>query len=375
MLKKVILFDAEPFCFGPISTTINLVNFLRDKTNICDKFDLVLLGVGTSKQLAEASKVFDRIYDCNSTLTTELEKFSKIISKAALYISTTNPHAVNFLKNFKTKLYYIDTLFWMWGELRADFRHVDRYFIQRFFNIDKQLAIYREHINCFQVVNPLISHKLHKKIEEKFILINLGGMDTVYHKTSKFYHIFVEEMYNNYKLQGTDIVIAGGGDSIKELKSLYSNRKNLIIDCFGKSEFEDLFAKCIKFISAPGLTSINESYYIAKDVLFLPPQNYSQYLNLKYLRYNVPAVKSISYEDLFNVEKIQEYLPEEDGIVLIKRLSERLINDSIAMRQLFITIEEFIEAPKNKFDLPPEVTFSCSGVKYIGKEICKNLRC
>lgn len=367
-MKKTIIFDAEPFCFGPISIALNLIEYLRKETKLHEHCEFVLLGTGTSKQLAEASQLLDRIIECNTTSFDSLNEHAELIKKADLFISVTNPHSINFLNEFQIERLFIDTLFWLWGELRADFSQVKTYYIQQFFNIHEQLQKFLQYIPCYKIVQPLIAHNLLKEPEEDFILINLGGIETVYHQTSGFYEALISEICTSIPLKNYPIVVAGGGKTIELLKARYE-RENLRIGCFGKQEFKNLFTRCRKFITAPGLTSIHESHFLGKDVFFLPAQNYSQYLHMVYLRKDVKEVKGLHYDDCFSYPSIAEFLPEEDGIHLVKQLSGQLINNRAAMDQLIRAVIEFLQAPKTVFCLSRELCFSGSGVKEIAKDI------
>lgn len=53
MFKKTpyIIFDAEPFCFGPISTTLNVVEKLKRRNKLIPDIQFILLGTLTSSQL------------------------------------------------------------------------------------------------------------------------------------------------------------------------------------------------------------------------------------------------------------------------------------------------------------------------------------
>ncbi|MGL5264414.1 MAG: DegT/DnrJ/EryC1/StrS family aminotransferase [Candidatus Rhabdochlamydia sp.] len=380
-MKKIIIFDAEPFCFGPISITLNLIEYLRKETDIHEHCELVLLGIGTSKQLAEESQLLDRIIECNTTSFDSLNKHTDLIKKADLFVSVTNPHSINFLNGFQIKRIFIDTLFWLWGELRADFSQVKTYYIQRFFNVDEQLQKFSPYIPCYKIVQPLIAYNLLKEPEDDFTLINLGGIDTIYHQTSGFYEALISKIYTSIELKNYPIVVAGGGKTIELLKMRYE-RENLRIKCFGKQDFKNIFTRCKKFITASGLTSIHESHFLGKDVFFLPAQNYSQYLHMAYLRNHVKEVRGFHYDDYFSGSSIAEFLPEDDGIHLVKQLSEQLVNNRIAIDQLIIAIIEFLQAPKKVFRLSAELCFFDSGVKEIAKDIvtlfkepCMNSTC
>lgn len=367
-MRKTILFDAEPFCFGPISTTLNLVEYLKRQTKIGQSHDLMLLGTGTSRQLAEATGAFDSILECDTTSFEDLEKHASLIENADLFVSTTNPHSINFLNRFSTKRIFIDTLFWLWGELRADFSGVTTYYIQRFFNIQNQLERFGRYLPKAKVVNPLICFDLKKVAEESFILINLGGIDTVYHKTTGFYEMLIGAIAGCEELYDFPIIVAGGGETIKRLHLRYE-RKNLKIQCFGKKEFGDLFCRCSKFVTTPGLTSIHESHFLGKDVFFLPPQNYSQYLHLTYLQQKIPDVYGCHYADLLDRPSIPEGLPEEEGVRLVKELSNALISNPSAMNNLLRAFVQFKKNTHRTFSLCEDLAFTHSGVIEIGNDI------
>lgn len=115
--KLTLIFDADPFCFGPISTTLYIVEQLKSRKKIPEDSKLVLLGTLTTTQLAEKSGLFDEIYECNTTSPDSLMKYKTIISEAHLYISNTNLLSIEFVASIGTPVIYVDTLFWMWDTL------------------------------------------------------------------------------------------------------------------------------------------------------------------------------------------------------------------------------------------------------------------
>lgn len=369
-MKKLILFDAEPFCFGPISTMLNLIDYIAKETSLKEEYALVLLGTGTSKQLAEKNDFLDDIISCNTTSFEDLEKVSSLIQECSLFISTTNPHSINFLNQYSCKRFYIDTLFWLWGHLRADFSNVTTYYMQRFFNIDQQIKKFSTTIPHYKVVNPLIAYDLKKKEEKDYILINLGGIDNIYMKTSPFYDTFVRKISQSKIFQNKKTIIAGGGETIQRLKKNYQSQ-NLQIDCFSKEEFKQLFTSCKKFITTPGLTSIHESHFLKKDLFFLPPQNYSQYLHLQYLKKHLPLVNGKQYEELGKYSPIPEHLIEEEGIALVRKNIDKFLQEPSEWQKLFFAMETFILDSSFPFQVPACLDFDSSGVVEIGNDIVK----
>lgn len=372
MKNPYIIFDADPFCFGPISTTLNLANYLRTNSSISERYDLILLGTLTTKQLAEKTQVFNDIIECDTTDTKELSQRASLILGSSLYIANTNPTAIRLFENQAFNKVYIDTLFWMWDKLQANFRTVEAYFIQNFFNTESQLKRFQDQINRPIIVSPIIDPNLLQttKIEEDYVLITLGGIDTVYAESTNFYEVFLGRLLSSELLKKQKIVVAGGGETIGRLKRKFElKHSNISIDVFGRAKFLDLLLGCKKLIANPGLNTFYESSIIGKDTYFLPPQNYSQQLQLLlYMKYQ-PDIKGYAWQPVFGYPDIPESLPELEGIRLVQKCCDRFLSMEDEQQRLQNDINNFLCEGPSKLKLHDKINFFESGVVQITKNI------
>ncbi len=356
MLKNnpYIIFDAEPFCFGPISTTLNVVEQLKYRNKLKPETKFILLGTLTSSQLGQKSGLFDAIYECDTTSTTELAHHSALISGASLYISNTNPNSISFVASLGTPIIYIDTLFWMWNHLAVDLNDIEKTFIQNFHGVEHNIEKFRNKLGNYQIIPPIIHRSLQQCTDDdnqsEGVLITLGGIDTVYVDTTDFYYIFLKELLSLPNLKNEPhITIAGGGKTIGNLAELFAKtHPNITIGCFERQDFLQKLRRARKVLANPGLTTFYECITLNKDVFFLPPQNYSQQLQLEvYLKNYYSYDYGFLWQSEYGYPTIPTYVPEIEGLELIKTCNDLFINNPMEIKRAMDMINLFLKKEKN----------------------------
>ncbi|WP_047685336.1 hypothetical protein [Xenorhabdus sp. NBAII XenSa04] len=356
MFKKTpyIIFDAEPFCFGPISTTLNVVEKLKRRNKLIPDIQFILLGTLTSSQLGEKSGLFDAIYECDTTSVTALSSYSELISGASLYIINTNINSIDFISKFNIPIIYIDTLFWMWNNLHVDLHKTEKTFIQDFHGIEHNIERFHDKLGNYQVIPPILHSSLQQCMVDDHppegILITLGGIDTVYADTTNFYYHFLEELLSIPCMQNeTNITIAGGGKTITNLAEMFAKtHPHIHIGCFARHDFLQKLHRARKILANPGLTTFYECISLNKDVFFLPPQNYSQQLQLDvYLQNYYSDEYGFLWQPEYGYPDIPPYLPEKDGLALIKKCNNLFINNPTERKRAMNKINQFLEKEKS----------------------------
>ncbi|OTA14957.1 hypothetical protein Xvie_03204 [Xenorhabdus vietnamensis] len=352
MLKNIpyIIFDADPFCFGPVSTTLNVVEQLKRRNNLISGTKFILLGTLTSSQLGQKSSLFDIIYECDTTSVTELSRYSELISGASLYISNTNPGSINFVAQLGTPIIYIDTLFWMWDNLHVDLYQTEKTFIQNFHGVEQNIEKFRDKLGDYQVIPPILPDSLQQCMTDDYppaegVLITLGGIDTVYTDTTDFYYHFLQELLSIPNLKNeTNITIAGGGKTIGNLANMLAKtHPHVHVGCFARHDFLQKLRRARKVLSNPGLTTFYECIALNKDVFFLPPQNYSQQLQLEvYLQHYYTSEYGFLWQPEYGYPDIPPYLPEKDGLDLIKKCNNLFINNPTEIKRAMDMINIFL---------------------------------
>src|SRR5215813_10430447 len=110
--RPVVLMQAAPFCFGPVSTSLAIATELR-------KFDLAIvwLAEGTALQLLQAGKYDDYVVPFNLANPDDKRRYAHYIEEADMVVVNTDPDFAKFALGLNKKTVYIDILYWMWQSI------------------------------------------------------------------------------------------------------------------------------------------------------------------------------------------------------------------------------------------------------------------
>lgn len=308
-----ILVTAEAFGYGPIITATSVISHFRD---VAPQFEINFMGSGIALEQAIASNLFDHYFTCHTHDFDELEKNNGELMNHDLLISSENLNgALYWLSNIKKPIYYIDNLMWMWDEIPEALTKVNKYFISEIFDCKNNYEKIGTKINkpCF--VGPLrnLNVKTDSVVNNQ-LMINLGGADSFMISTElsiKFYQKLITKILsvnNNFE----KIIICGGSKVINALKQLQTDRIEVAV--LENSIYLKALANSSHCILAPGLANFIESIGCNKNLLFLPPLNYSQFLQLEHYRKMNLGLDLINWDDFEFYKPILEYLPEEEGV-------------------------------------------------------------
>jgi hypothetical protein len=341
--KKYILFDADPFCFGPISTAINVAQYLKDDNDVISNYELVLIGTGTSLQLGSKSNIFDHIVECDTTKEEYLKSHEKLFLMAHIFISVLNTTSISYVKG-KTRSVYIDVLFWMWNDIPVDLKHVDLLFLQNFFGVKEKIEKFSDKISNPIIVNPIIHPYLKpKKVTKRKILLSFGGIDTAYEQSSGLYVEISKIIANNYEFKPYNFVVAGGGSTIKKIKSIFNTCTNVICGTFERSEFLSHMSDCEKAIVNPGLTTHFEVEYLQKPCFYLPPNNYSQALQLNIYKNTIDNFNGFDFSNQCLYPVIENNLLESHGIRKVYEAIDVFLNNTEEKKRFAKTLSSFLK--------------------------------
>lgn len=334
-----LLFTAEPFGFGPISSTISIVKQIKkiEPRKIC-----IFIGRGTSYQLASKSNIFDQVYHVENFSKLHLNLYnSNIITSNCIMISNTYPAGSLLAKELNIKCFFIDTLFWMWDRLPVKFDDVEKYYVENFHCTDLRLDRFGIS-NKIQVIPPLIDLEAKPKNQSSpLLIITLGGIDSDFTNFPLLYEKLIEYL-SNHNMQKYEILICGGGKKLHEAEIKKYENKQLKITCLSPEEHISYLKAASLVIASPGVHGFYENYLLDKNTLFLPPQNYSQHLQLSYIMKTFHDVIGIRFSDLAIINNLAENLPEEEGIREIANMNKILLDNQKSLEIFFATIEKFL---------------------------------
>lgn len=326
------LFVAEPFGFGPISSSIAIARQLG-KLSLSTK--CLFIGCGTSYQLAERSGVFDTIYYTEELSPDFLLSFnSGVTIENCLVVANTYPKGVTVAKQANFRCVFIDTLFWMWSALPIALADVEKYYIEDFCCTEIDVGRFG-YSPKFKVVPPLIDLGVEPiEHEDSFLLVSLGGIDSNLYDFPVFYEKLIEYISKDPKLKHIDVLICGGGKRFQANDFRSYEHERLRIACLSPYEYISHLKSAEWVIASAGLHSFYENYFLHKNVMFLPPQSYSQYLQLKYIAANFPKVQCTNFEQLGMSHILRENMPDEERICEVKRTNKQLVEKDVFDRFL-----------------------------------------
>jgi len=355
-----ILCDAVPFCFGPISTLNTVIRYLRiflDRAYKSNKVEIMLLADKTSMELADPI-LYDKILKCNTESTEELKKYDNLFKTSDIFISNTNPISTMYATNFKNlQPIYIDILFWMWPNIPQYLKNVDFYFIENFKDVNINMKKFGFGIKNPIIVGPIIDESyIVDKIDKNknILLISYGGMESSLTKPgiNTNYPFLVTKIIMDVLMENNPfdkIVITGRKKVINSLSKMYKV-KNVYFKYLPHNRFLTTLAHSSKVLISPGLTTIYETFAYGKHVMFLPSQNYSQYLQLKKLRELELAPFSFDWDDVM-VTKIREYEIEEKGVKKVLDCIKMFEMNTLGQQKLKEDVLRFFSKPYNTFDI------------------------
>ncbi|WP_448698230.1 hypothetical protein ACFGVR_15535 [Mucilaginibacter sp. AW1-3] len=333
-----LLFLAEPFGFGPISSSIAIV---RQVKLLKPEIKCFFLGSGTSYQLATKSNVFDEVGFCELLSEQSLaECYGQIDPTNCIIIANTYPNGIRLAKQIGFKAIFVDTLFWMWKELPIHLSDVEKYYIEDFYCTD--IALDRFCVSDkFILMPPLIDIGVEaRQVPHPFLLISFGGIDSNLYDFPIFYQKLIATVSANEKLKNYNIMICGGGKKFRENEFKVYETSRVVIKCLEPYEYISYLKAADIVVASAGLHSFYENYFLRKNVMFLPPQSYSQYLQLKYIMENFEGVSATNFEQLGIKHSLRENMPDEERISEVKRINKLMI-DTEVWETFFNVFEEF----------------------------------
>lgn len=312
-----ILVSAESFGYGPISTALNVVKHLKKYEDV----QLDFIGFGISMEQAKLSGYFENFYTCNTYDKKDLEAKKDIITAYDIFFSSENIEGTIFAINNKIKkVYYVDNLMWMWDKIPDELNYVTKFFISNIIPVEKNLKRIGKKIKNPIVVGPIRDIETINDIVENQLMINIGGASSFLldnNLISKFYNKLFNELLLNPNLKKfKKIIICGGSEVLTKIK-LPNVDLNIIKNTLSHEEYLQEMKKSSHCIMASGLGNFAETIGKNKNILILPPINYSQLLQIDYYNKLNFGFDIITWNMFDFYNKIPEYLDEETGVNLV----------------------------------------------------------
>lgn len=360
---KKIVYDPVPFCFGPTGKAISINKELSGWSKS------ILLARGTSEQLGKNE--FDQVVKIKPTKHW-FDRNKDMIESADLLINVMNwKTAISEINMAKFAM--VDSLFWMWDKMPKKIANADFYFIQNFFPIDEQ-------IKKFEISNPIkvgpIVTNVKKTKNNGKIVVHFGGVesDMIHFLKNSHYPITILNIISK-AVGDRKVLFCGNGKVLNYLKPLNKN-KNFEFKLFHHDKFLEIAANSSLIITTPGLTTVFELLNTKAPILFLPPSNYSQYLNLKKFQDEEIADKNINLDNLYKNISIKSRIPQKIGVNMVLKALGRLSKDDKTQNAVSKLIETQVNSNYSRIIKKQNNYFrklGGNGTKQIGKILKKEI--
>ncbi len=378
--KFVVLMQAAPFCFGPISTSLAIAKELR-KLNVA----LIWLAEGTALDLLMAGQYNDYIIPFSLSDPDHRRQYAHYIEEADAVIVNTDPDFAEFAVNLNKKTVYVDILYWMWTNLPKVVEQCDLYVYEDFVRSDTQINRLGTPTRTLRV-GPLTNFSTmtvgeHRKNVDGHLLVSLGGLlrpgensrELLFSFRNMVWQALIDALAHTDTFQ--TVYFAGGG--VESSETVLCNGVKIFSGCLPREEYQKLLSTAKAVVLSPGLTGFYEVVAAKSPVFFLPPHNYSQYLQLQ------------SYKDILcppyysdwlrlGITKVMDcFLPEEQMLQEVDEVLASLIDKGELLTQ---HLREFFDSAWQSYDPQPAVdllkmleTRSCGGAESVAQDIVQRI--
>lgn len=322
-----IICDAVPFGFGPVSKLLSICQLLWKKQH-----DLTFIGNGCSVELASRTPFFRTIISAKTMEPISCEtRLREICKDASAIISVMNPEFAKWAIDNGLTTIIVDSLFTMWDRIPEPWYSADATILQVFEGVEDRVNRELNQTNTY-LVGPILDCCLQNAVRSKHrtgtILVNLGGAeDPVSDDPFTCANLILElfpglSSFNHFQRK----VLAVGPKQCSLLSRL--KEFGFEVATYPKDKFLNIMRECDVLLSTPGLTTSFEAFTIGVPCAFLPPFNYSQFLNLLTFRDKGLAPFSIHWHDYGLGTIIRNSMPETQGVQLVDEIVNTVLKEA-----------------------------------------------
>lgn len=367
-----ILVSAMNFGLGPVgklSSIVNYVNTRRDNINwySCgDRFDVSIFEKNIFKDHCDERE--------NEAVDEYIKKYN---IKFAIVV--LDFELAEYLEKIGVKVFYVDSLPFMWSEADPIPLNASYYFAQKCVNMNERANKVISKVKNLVWVNPIIPciEEDNSFDKEYDVVINLGGMDSPFGDGKEYINTILVNIINALKefYLPSKILVTCGSKAKENIKNILkdANIVNIAVDTLIQSQFAEVVKNCKLFLTSPGMTTIYETCSYNKDTIILPPQNLSQFYNIEFSKRLIKNLKTIEWnrEDL-SFSYLEKYfdLGEDELVKLIYTNISRAEKDKTYNEKLFKEMKELLRAPFTSRDV---IVFESNGTVDIVDRLLKDI--
>lgn len=362
-----IIGSAVNFGLGPVGKLSSIISLTEKYTN-----DIKWFGVGDKID----EEIFEKKVFAKTLWSKDKEELREFIKEnnIDLAINVLDPDLAILLEELGVKVFYVDSLPFLWTESDLVPFDVTKYFAQKCVNMNDRANAIMSKVKNLVWVDPISPEVLDEKTDDKYeVVINLGGMHSPYGKGEEYIELvlinLLKELTKKYNEES--ILITSGTEANKAIKNSLINHgfNKVVAKTLKQKEFIKNVINCDLFMTSPGMTTIYETCRYNKKTIILPPQNLSQFYNTEYAKKLIKYLKTINWnKEELEFDYLCQYLSlgEEKVVEIIYQNIKKALEDDNYQNKLKTIIKNTLD---DEFLDREIIQFKDNGTKQIVDEI------
>ena len=358
-MKKIVL-NAIPFGFGPVSKAVAIA---KSVSNIMD-VEWQLLGTGISLEFMKREGLNARVLvtDDSEPAYITASKISKDADGALILMDNEWANALAP----QMPVFFADSLGFMWNE--SDFisfpnmDQMERYYVQDIFGAyDKMKATGLPNLSPVPAIIDTASEDKEGAMRRE--IVHLGGLfNPMNPSTTQVYIKGMQRIFNDMGLeQPLGLMSQTAIDAFPELSNSFETASLPHAQSLGAMKSSSFTW------SSPGLTTILEMADSGTRTAPLPPQNYSQALNIgNMVRYHGAELHEVWHFLAGEYQEIVPDMPEELGVEKITALNASKL-ESESFRKAYVG--HALDARNSASTVPESMRSKGNGARAIARDI------
>ena len=273
-----IIITAAPYCYGPTSKALCLAGELQTRHRVTYIGGEPGLSLAKAASLDSVIALADRDHWSDVALDA--------LTRSAVVISSLDSRAIRIAASYGVPSVFFDTLLWLRTEMPAFSELAQSYVAQTFFRAPAR-AITHD-CDSIAMVGPVFSRSLDTLLATKKhpggrILVNFGGLTSpaMLQLADVRYIIWIASVLQRTTIASDQMIVCLPIHlhDLKEMVKSYLPSANITTPSM--DEFHDLLCNSLVVVTIPGLESVLEAIYLRKPLVFLPPHNGTQLIQLR----------------------------------------------------------------------------------------------
>ncbi len=351
---------AIPFGFGPVSKAVAIAKAISKEMDV----HWVLLGQGISLEFMKREGMDAEIVQMPSSINQESVLTSVRDKIDGAVVLMDNEWAAKLAPHIP--VFFADSLGFMWSkndfEQFPGMQKIQKYYVQDLFGAYSHMSSLG--LGKLAPVPPIIDTEVDAEFNDPGrVIVHMGGLlNPMNPKTTEVYLKGAEKILKRLQLEDPLLLMSEaarfafpGTVSGMDAQSLSHPKAMSVI------------STAAHVFSSPGLTTLLEMAKFSVACSPMPPQNYSQVLNI----HNMVSTYGKDLHDVWHMldkayEKVYAGMPEEEGVRAVTELNaERLTNE----RFLGAFAELSADAKKKAGKLPQGLVAKRSGAQIIAEDV------